>query len=311
MTARLEAIADDAAGYAHRGYAASLAQFGVPVFLPRSRGWILRRRIEGSEHSDAMGPYPLFLCRDWSRLGDDLSDLALELVSVVVVTDPFAGLDESALTTAFDQVTRFKDHFVAELDQAPELFVGRSHRYHARRSLRSVVVDVCEHPGDHLQDWLRLHANLSRRHGISGIRAFSAHAFDEQLKIPGLVMFRARAGGEIVGFDLWYVQGDVAYAHLAAYSELGYRLRASYATKWTMLHYFWDRVRWVNLAGMSGTAPKESDGLAAFKRGWSTGTKTTYLCERILQPDVYTALAEDRNAQATPWAPAYRAGEFA
>src|SRR6202035_2709263 len=113
-------------------------------------------------------------------------------------------------------------------------------------------VDVCASPSDHLADWLRLFGTLSNRHAISGLRAFSPHAFEQQLTLPGLVMFRARAGDDVVGLDLWYVHNDVAYGHLAAFSDIGYTLRASYATKWTMLHYFWQRVRWVDLAGSAG-----------------------------------------------------------
>ena len=67
-------------------------------------------------------------------------------------------------------------------------------------------------------------------------------------------MFEASAGGDVVGLDLWYVHGDVAYGHLAAFSDLGYGLGASYATKWAMLHHFSGRVRWVDLSG-DGSGP--------------------------------------------------------
>ncbi len=123
-------------------------------------------------------------------------------------------------------------------------------------------------------------------------------------------MFGATAGDEIVGLDLWFVQGDVAYGHLAAFSELGYELRASYATKWVMLHYFRGRVSWVNLTGSAGIAAGEMDGLATFKSGWSTTTRTVYLCERVLQPETYETLARERRACAAGYFPAYRSGEF-
>jgi len=155
VTARLEAIDDDATDYAHAGYAASLAEFGEPVFLPRSGGWILRRRIDGSPFSDAMGPYPLFFCPNWSGLGEDLSELAAELVQ-----------------------------------------------------------------------------------------------------------------------------------------------------------YFSGRVRWVDLAGTSGISTRGGDCLAAFKSGWSTGTMPAYLCERILQPETYEALARRAPHSRARYFPAYRAGEF-
>jgi len=306
-----DAMDDTAHGYAHPDYAASLSEFGQPLFLPRSGGWLLRRDIAGTGLTDAMGPYPLFFCRDWPHLGEDLTALVPELVSVVTVIDPFADLTRSTLANAFDSVVPFKEHYVADLDRPPETFVRKSHQAHARRALQAVTVEVCDRPPDRLEDWLRLFANLSARHAISGVRAFSRRAFEMQLGLPGLVMFQASSGDNVVGLDLWFVQGDVAYGHLAAFSELGYQLHASYATKWTMLNYFRGTVRWVDLAGTSGIATPSSDGLAAFKRGWSTGTKPAYLCGRVLQPEAYEELTQREAQHEAGYFPAYRSGEFA
>jgi len=258
-----------------------------------------------------MGPYPVFCCADWSVLADDVAQLAGELVSVTLVTDPFGEVDPATLHAGFDRVVRFKDHYVAELDRPPEQFVATSHRRGARRALRAVDVAVCEHPADHLEIWLELFANLSRRHAITGLRAYSRQAFEAQLRIPGLVMFQASVGDEVVGLDLWYQQGEVAYGHVAAFSDVGYQLRASYATKWTMLRYFYERVRWVDLTGTAGASDDHDSGLAQFKAGWSTETKPVYLCGRILQPARYEDLTRQRGARETNYFPAYRQGELA
>jgi hypothetical protein len=297
-------------GFAHPDYADSLAEFGQPFQLPRSGGWLLRRSIEGSAYSDAMGLYPLLICADWSRLHLDLTDIADEVVSVVAVTDPFAGQSEFSLHRAFDRVVPFKDHYVAELSRPPQEFVGRSHRSHARRALQAIDVQVAERPWDYLDEWVDLYANLVRRYAISGLRVFSRRAFEKQLRTPGMVMFRATAGGEVVGLDLWFVLGDVAYGHLAAFSDLGYSLRASYATKWTMLHHFMGRVAWVDLAGSVGPSGAGADGLSQFKKGWSTGIKMTYLCGRVMQQDAYADLTGSRPTSHQGYFPAYRAGDF-
>ena len=290
-------------GYAHPGYAASLSEFGEPRHLPSCDGWILERAIADSEHRDAMGPYPLFFCHDWSRLSGDLSDLASRLVSVVLVTDPFAEVDPATLDETFDRVVRFKEHYVVELDRTPEEFVSASHRASARRALREVDVRPVDAPLERLEIWQNLFANLSRRHSITGIRGFSHRAFELQLALPGMVMFEATAGRDVVGLDLWYQQGEVAYGHLAAFSDRGYELSASYATKWTMLHHFTGRVRWVDLAGTAGLTGRADDGLAMFKSGWSTGTRPVYLCGSVLQPEVYDALSRNTSSAETTYFP--------
>ncbi|MFV9507554.1 MAG: hypothetical protein AB4911_23640, partial [Oscillochloridaceae bacterium umkhey_bin13] len=128
-------------GYLHPSYAASLAEFGMPVALPRCQGWILRRPIPGVPFHDAMSCYPLFSCRDWSHLGADLHDHTDDLVSLAVVTDPFGAYDTDVLKQAFgDLVVPFKAHFVIDLAQHPETFVSDHHRRNIQRALNAVDV---------------------------------------------------------------------------------------------------------------------------------------------------------------------------
>ena len=122
-------------------------------------------------------------------------------------------------------------------------------------------------------------------------------------------MFRAVAYGQTVGLDLWYEQGDCAQGHLAAFDSRGYELHASYATKWCAIEYFSKRVRWINLGAGAGIS-NAAGGLTEFKRGWSTATKTAWLCGRILQPMVYTEMAKGRGTPNKQYFPAYRSGEF-
>ncbi|HEX4779105.1 MAG TPA: hypothetical protein VH301_00025, partial [Usitatibacter sp.] len=76
-------------GYAHPGYARSLAEFGSPLELAASGGWMLQREIPDGDSRDAMGCYPLLFCRDWGALRADLDALEGRLVSVSAVPDPF------------------------------------------------------------------------------------------------------------------------------------------------------------------------------------------------------------------------------
>ena len=45
-------------------------------------------RIPGIDRTDAIGPYPIFSCTDWSALDEDLSRLEGDPVSIVLVADP-------------------------------------------------------------------------------------------------------------------------------------------------------------------------------------------------------------------------------
>lgn len=300
-------------GYSHPGYAASLAEFGMPLFLPHSNGWLLERSIPDTTYLDAMGCYPLFACNDWSQLHVDLDELRGRLVSVAIVADPFGDHNLAQLNHCFpDQVIPFKEHLITDLSQPPDAFVGPQHRRKARRALERLHVEHCEDATPLVDEWNDLYANLIQRHAIGGLTTFSASSFRSQLAVPGMFMFRATFDNQTVGMTLWYVDRGVAYYHLGAYSDLGYELAASFALFWFVLHHFANHgLEWLNLGAGAGLSREaETDGLTRFKRGWANGTRTAYFCGRILDQKKYEEVMKNRRAVGSDYFPAYRKGEF-
>ncbi len=298
-------------GYSHPDYAASLAEFGQPRFLPACGGWILERAIPGNDGRDAMGCYPIFSCRDWTLLADDLHRIEHDLVSLVLVTDPFGNYSEELLASAFpDLVLRFKEHFVADLQSPPQSFVSNHHQYYARKALEKVAVERCHDPAEAIDEWSALYDALVERHQLTGIKAFSRTAFEKQLSVPGMVMLRAQHEGETVGAHLFYEDGDVAYSHLAASSARGYELMAAYALSWGALEYFAGKVRWIDWGAGAGLSASGKDGLTRFKRGWSNDTRAAWLCGRIFDQARYRELARANESVDRKYFPAYRADEF-
>jgi hypothetical protein len=283
-----------ARGYADAGYAASLSEFGAPRRLPRSGGWLLERPVPDGSANDLIGSYPLFSCLDWDGLAADLDELEDTAVSVVLVADPLAGVGERELRRAFrDHVVPFKRHRVRDLSE--QLTMPEHHRRHIRRASSAVEVEVCARPVDQLDEWVALYAGLVERHGLTGMRAFSRSAFQRQLELPGMVALRAQRDGETVGMALWLEDAPNAWYHLAAYSEAGYEVSASYALFAAAFDHLRELgVRLVELGG-------GSEGLTRFKRGWATEERVAYLCGRVLDREAYDRLAGDSD-----WFPAYR-----
>lgn len=300
-------------GYAHPGYAESLAEFGAPRELSRSGGWILKRQIPGFPYYDAMGCYPLFACYDWSKLHVDLEEFGNDLVSLSVVTDPFGEYDETYLKRCFqDVVIPFKEHFIIDLSRQLDTFVCKHHRRYSQKALRTLYVERCSNLEDFLEDLLCLYKTLIDRHEIRGIAVFSRSSFAKQLRTPGIVAFRAVEKDTTVGMLLWSVQGEVAHYHLGAHSARGYELRSSFALFWYGIEYFAEAgLSWLNLGAGAGVRNDANDGLSRFKDGWSTGTRTAYFCGRIFNDAKYSEIVEAKNVGATDYFPAYRVGEFA
>ena len=293
-------------------YAFSLAEYGLPRFLPACKGWVLVRVIKEYNDYDAMGCYPLFACQDWTMLKSDLDALDGEIVSLTVVTDPFGDYDETFLKECFKDVVKpYKQHFVVDLNQPMESYVCQHHKRNSRKALQNLKIELCANPIGFLDDWVTLYHQLIQRHHIKGLTAFSRTAFQKQLEVPGIVVFRAIYNEKTVGMLLWYVQNRVAYYHLGAYSTTGYNLRASFALFWFAIEYFLSiGLHWLNLGAGAGIANDSADGLTRFKQGWSTGTRMTYLCGRILNRKKYHEIVKEKGIPLKEYFPAYRLGEF-
>ena len=242
-------------GYLHELYAASLIQIGVPRQLERSGAWILQRAIQHSHRVDAMGIYPMALCRDWSGLAADLDEIGDEVVCMGMVTDPFGCYDTAYLHRCFsDLVLTFKEHYVVDLRRRPDEIVSPHHRHKVRKANRSVHVELCPYPLDHLQEWIDLYQILVERHHMRGPLVFSREAMAAQLSVPGLVMLRAIQDDETVGIQTWYITGEIVYGHLAAYNQRGYAASASYALYWVAIQHFAGLgLRYIDLGGSPGT----------------------------------------------------------
>ena len=305
-----EEIVSDCMGYAHYRYAESLREFGEPRELSHCGGWVLARSIPDTPYKDAMGCYPLFACRDWKKLHEDMEHFA-DLVSLTLVVDPFSGVAQSYLEQHFDLVKPFKTHYVADLSYALESFITSADRYKARKSLRIMDVEVCREPAKYLDDWMSLYSNLIMRHGIRGVRAFSRKSFELQLAAPGMVMVLGRCGEEIVGAMIILIHGQSAYSHLTAYSNKGYEMRAAYGMHWKALSFLQEQgIRYFNNGGGAGLTDDPHDGLAQFKRVWSNCRRTVYLCGRVFDREKYEALCQREQVADAGYFPAYRRGEL-
>lgn len=304
--------AENERGYLHPDYARAFSEFGRPLRLECSRGWMLVREIKETQHFDAMGCYPFFTCQDWYSLPNDIEALKASCVSVTMVTDPFGVYSESDLRVAFpDLFIRFKQHHVIDLSKPAESYVSRHHQRYARKALQQIGVERYDNPGHLIDEWIKLYDVIVRRHQLLGILAFSRSTFSRMLQVPGMVVFRAVKGKQTVCMQLWYEQGGVAYYHLGASNSMGYECKAAFALFWRAIDYFSKRgLKWIGLGGGAGLHEAAQNGLSRFKSGWANSERDTYLCGRILNHEVYRRIHMQRGGRPTGYFPAYRQGEF-
>ena len=294
-------------GYAGEEYARSLTGIGEPLALTKSGGWILTRALHGENVRDATGCYPLFSCIDWNSLGDDLHNLSQDIIAVSLVADPAADVTTASLQQAFPDVCyHFKNHFFADLSRPLTSFVSDHHQRNAKRSSKALRIEMLHNPVEHLTNWIELYDQLVDRHQINGQAAFSRYSFERQLQVPGIRAYAAWKGTEMVGMILWMVTPEIAYYHLAAYSDVGYETKASFALFWHCLEVFATEGKLQAAFGGGAGTFASSDGLNRFKSGWSSEVRPAYLCGRILNRQRYLEIVKRSGQIASSYFPAYR-----
>jgi len=297
-------------GYLHPLYVQSFSEIGTPLFLPRSKGWLVKREIPSTNYYDAMGPYPLFFCDHWYALIEDLNDLSDELVSVSLVIGPMMKFSKGSYSEYFDIFKEYKDHYILDLSKPLEETISKGRRRDSRRALRCLSVNLEISPNINLDEWVSLYENLIKRHKIKGIRAFSKYGFQIQLSIPNTHYFRVLHKDQAVGGNLFFIQNNVAYAHLSAFTDEGYELGAPYAVKWVALEYLSSLVNWINFGGSTHNEGDSISGLDKFKKGWSNWIEKSYYCGKILDREKYEEIKYNKGIGDNSWFPQYRSCDY-
>lgn len=294
------------AGYASQHYAASFAEFGELVRLPRS-GIHLLRRTAAPGLCDYSGLYPFVLARDWAALRDDFDDLRSEdAVAAVIVTDPFAQEQVAALEGRFDVLHKFKRHFIVDLTGDWRGQQRNNTRQYSRRGLEAATVTVCPASGADGEDFWRIYEHTIGRHDVTSIAAFSQNALVAQLATPGAFLVKAIQNDEITGLMLAYQNNMIISLHLIGVTALGRQNFANYALIQAALDWADKQgAHYVNLGGVAGNQNDETNGLALFKRGFTKDSRWTYLCGQVLNQPNYDRLSG--SAVGTGFFPAYRA----
>lgn len=293
-------------GYAGALYPRSLQEFGDPLELPSSGGWLLKRRVPGEALFDATACYPYLVCRSWAGLAADLRRLEGELVSFCGVADPFGDFRENQLAEAFDRVIHFKDHYIADLSRPIEELVSQRNLRAAERALRTLDVEFYESPLEVFDLWMDLYPHHVRRFSLTGLKAFSRESLRRQFEIPGAVVSVARSNGTPVAAHMQMIHDGVCHGHLACGLPEANKLGASYALYLSELLHYRRRARVMDWGADPGLARQGS--LSSFKLGWSNARRATYFCTRILDRAAYERLSDGRS---TEYFPAYREGELA
>lgn len=297
-------------GYLNPLYAQSFSEIGEPLYLPKSKGWLIKRQIPGSYYFDAMGPYPLFFCENWDSLAEDINSLKDQIVAISLVIGPFQSFSKKTYQEYFDIFYEYKNHFILDTTIPLKDVISTGRRTTARRALRNIDIDIMIAPDINLDEWDHLYTQLIRRHAITGMQTFSRKSFEKQIAIQDAHFFRATHQNKIVGGSIFYIQNDVSYYHLSALTDKGYELRAGYALMWVAINYLAKKTRWIAFGGGTGSAESKTNGLAEFKMGWASSTQKSYFCGKIVDREIYTQLIRDKDALETHWFPAYRQGEF-
>ena len=294
-------------GYLSPEYGATFQAFGEIITLSNSGLQLMRRPID-SGRFDLQGVYPYSMCRDWSGLADDARQLAeTGAISVVLVADPFEEVAVRRVMRDWTVCRDFKTHLVVDLSEDWRARRSESTRRYTRRALALQDIAVAPDPSAHASEFWQMYQNTIERHGLTGIQRLSEEIIAAQLKVEGSMLVVARDDVGVAGALLSYFHGETANGHLLALSNRAHDIHTSHALYYGTLEAAEARrCRYYNFGGAAGLRDNPDDGLFQFKRGWAKHTRKSLLCGRILDPEGYRQLVDERAISSTEYFPAYR-----
>lgn len=290
--------------YASAEYAAAFQPL-QSVYLPNARTHLLERSVPGSSQIDLMGCYPLCVLDSNPALANDLSELAAgEYLSMVMVTDCLTQPSEAFLRAHFETCRSYKTHFVHDA-RLPNSTYSKHHRDRVRLARRTCETRVVE-LGDYISEWMACYETLVQKKNITGIQNFSRTYFEAVAALPSATTVAAFVDGQFVSAHIWIRHDTSVYAHLAASTPLGYKVRAAFAIYDHAIELFRESGV-IDFGGGAGVEAGKVDGLADFKKGFANDEKRNFLCGKVLNHAAYGALCAERgiDPQAN-FFPAYR-----
>ena len=219
------------AGYANAAYAASLADARRAARAARCGGSLLVRRTPGL--ADARRDRPLPALRVRRLVGPGGRPRRPRATS----SSPCRprGRPVRQLGARASSTPAFPDLLVpvqgAPRRRPRDGAVARARSPHHRRNARERALRARRgrgrraEPADMLDDWIALYDEpRPRATGSAGTAAFSPRASRAQLAVPGIVASARSRTGRPSARRCGSSPGDVAYYHLAAYTQRGYEL---------------------------------------------------------------------------------------
>lgn len=291
--------------YASLLYASAFAAM-EPVWLPHAGTHVLKRVIPGTEQFDAMGCYPLCVMKADQKIADDFKMLKEKgIATLVAVTDCLSQPEEAFLQAHFDRCRSYKTHYVYDA-KLPNADYSKHHRDRTRRARKSCETRVVN-LADHLDAWMECYTTLVKKKNITGIQNFSRDYFAAVAAMPEATTIAAFVDGVFASGHIWMRHEGLAYAHLAASTELGYKLRCAFPIYDDAIQLFKNECV-IDFGGGAGAEESEQDGLRDFKKGFANTEKRNFLCGKILNADLYQSLCAARNVSPeAAFFPAYRA----
>lgn len=297
--------AEVASGYLSRSYADAFKNIGRVEPFGMTGGHVLLRSIPSSDRKDISGPYPIFTCTNWSAVEEALNEPLENAVTLTLVTDPFCPLSEVEISQLFDFHRPFHDHWLIDLGSpiAPSPHHRRNLRQAGRFRIESGPADPT-----FATSFVKLYGHLAEKKKISDLRAFSSESLAAQLAVPGAWLVTSWDQEELLGADLYYLEGRIVRAHLSAYAPKGYANSISYPMMLAAIEQFRIFADIIDLGGAPAVeGNSKCGGVGHFKRGWTQLTRPSYLCGKVFDREAYKALSKGRHMR---WFPAYREGEY-
>ena len=283
------------------------AAFGKCLHLENANGWVCQRDITSDGLYDYVSPYPMFAETQFDRIALDFDFLSEQgAVSLTLRTDALSEKDVIKTKADWDWFKAFKTHHICDLNTPWRNTAHRNAIRYDRQARKQFDYSIVNSPVEYAAGLLRLNSVILQRTRGTADKAMTQTMMEELLSLTGCRLVKAQDKTGIQALGLFMISQENAYAYLLGCTNEARDEHVISGLYGYALDTLANDVRYVDFGSSPGIIDDKDHRVAKFKSLWSNQTAKSYICGKVLRPDIYAHLVKTSPATHSNFFPQYK-----
>jgi len=283
------------------------AAFGKCLHLENANGWVCQRHITSGDLFDYVSPYPMFAETRFDKVAQDFDFLSEQgAVSLTLRTDALSESDVVKTKSDWDWFKAFKTHHICDRKSPWRDTAHRNAIRYEKRARETFDYSIVDSPVEYASELLRLNSIILQRTTGTSNKGMAQTMMEALLSLPGCRLVKAQDKSGVQALGLFMVSQEKAYAYLLGCTNEAREQHVISGLYGYALDALTIDVRYVDFGSSPGLVDDKNHDVAKFKSLWSNKQAKSYICGKVLKPEIYERLVKTSPVAQSNYFPKYK-----